>query len=116
MLNVSLNGLDWALAHVLKHGDTDILPIPFEFQAIQHDWITIRDLLSKQDILDWKVRPHRVLLAPKARYGFRVVTQLDPLDFLLFAALVRDIAEDIESQRVPTDDFDKVKLTHLDWE
>jgi hypothetical protein len=85
----------------MKSGDTDILPMPFEFQAIQHDWTTIRDFLSKQDSLDWRVRPHRNLLAPKARYGFRVVTQIDPLDFLMFAALVRDIADDIESQRVP---------------
>lgn len=41
-----------------------------------------------------------MLLAPKARYGFRSVTQLDPLDFLLFAALIYEIAGDIERRRV----------------
>lgn len=101
MLYLDSTGLDWALAHTAKHGDTDILPTPFEFQAIQHDWIDIREFLLNQNILEWRVRPHRVLLAPKARYGFRVVTQLDPLDLLVFAALVRDIADDIEAQRAP---------------
>jgi hypothetical protein len=40
-------------------------------------------------------------LSPKAKYGFRVITQLDPLDFLLFAATVKEIAADLEARRVP---------------
>jgi len=26
--------LDWSLAHVHKYGDTDIFPVPFEYEAI----------------------------------------------------------------------------------
>jgi hypothetical protein len=47
------------------------------------------------------VRAHRTLLAPKSRYAFRVVTQLDLLDFLIFAALIREIARDVEAIRIP---------------
>ena len=94
------DSLDWALAHALKYGDTDVFPRPFEFEAIEHDWQEIRRYLSQQDIRGWNVRPHRSLIAPKGKYGFRVVTQLDPLDFLVFAATVKEIAEDIESHRV----------------
>ena len=61
----------------------------------------VRNYIVNQNVLTWTVRSHRALLAPKARYGFRVVTQLDPLDAIVFAALVREIAEDIESRRVP---------------
>jgi hypothetical protein len=56
VLNLSTAALDWSLAHVTKYGDTDVLPTPFEFQAVQHDWSAIRDYLSKQDVLEWRVR------------------------------------------------------------
>ena len=101
MLTVKKASLDWALAHALSLGDTDVLPIPFEYLAIRYDWGRVRAYLASQDLLQWVVRPHRRLLAPKARYGFRVVTQLDPLDFLLFAALVKEIGADVEDCRVP---------------
>ncbi|MGO9269386.1 MAG: RNA-directed DNA polymerase [Terriglobia bacterium] len=100
MLKLKPASLDWALAHVFRYGDTDMLPVPFEFNAIKHDWAAVRDYLAGEDVLEWEVRPHRALLAPKARYGFRVVTQLDPLDFMVFAALVHEIAEDVETRRV----------------
>jgi hypothetical protein len=103
MLKLRKGSLDWALAHVLRHGDTDVLPVPFEFKAIEHDWVNVRDHLLAQDVLDWLVRPQRSLLSPKMRYAFRSVTQLDPLDFLIFAALVREIAVDIEERRVALD-------------
>jgi hypothetical protein len=101
MLTLQPSTFDWALAHVLRYRDTDVLPFPFEFRAIEHDWENVRKYLMAADVSSWAVRPHRTLIAPKARYGFRVVTQLDPLDFLVFASLVRDVAEDIEARRAP---------------
>jgi len=103
MLKVRKSSLDWALAHITDHSDVGLLPAPFEITAIQHDWAAIRDYLISQDALEWLVRPHRSLLAPKLRYAFRSVTQLDPLDFLLFAALIREIADDIEARRIRRD-------------
>ncbi|MBD2494347.1 RNA-directed DNA polymerase [Nostoc sp. FACHB-280] len=101
MLTLKQNSLNWALAHALKYGDTDVFPLPFEYEAIQHDWQNLRSWIEAQNILDWQVRPHRTLLSPKAKYGFRVITQLDPLDFLVFAATVKEIASDIENSRIP---------------
>jgi hypothetical protein len=90
-----------ALKHTLRYGDTDVLRFPFEFAAIEHDWAAISEFLKRADLSHWTVRPHRTLLAPKMKYGFRIVTQLDPLDFLAFASLVHDISDDIENHRVP---------------
>ena len=101
MLTLQANSLNWALEHALKYGDTDVFSLPFEYAAIQHDWQFLRSWLEQQNILEWQVRPHRTLLSPKAKYGFRVITQLDPLDFIIFAATVREIASDIEAFRVP---------------
>lgn len=50
--------------------------------------------------LNWNVRPKRHLLAPKHRYGFRISTQLDPINFLVFTALVYEAGIDIERRRV----------------
>lgn len=103
MLTLQQESLNWALNHALNQGDTDVFPVPFEYQAIEHDWDSVWPELHSSNILDWPTRPPRTLLSPKAKYGFRAITQLDPLDFLVFSALVFEIARDIESRRVPTD-------------
>lgn len=101
MLLLQNHSLDWALAHVNRYGDTDVFPVPFEYAAIEHDWANVKASLAGADVLQWTTRPQRILLSPKARNGFRVITQLDPLDFLVFASLVREIAADLEARRVP---------------
>ena len=101
MLKLTEASLAWALEHALAFGDTDVFPRLFEFEAIKHDWTNVKAHLLAEDVLQWKVRPHRTLLAAKGRAGFRPVTQLDPLDFLVFAALIREIGQDIEDRRVP---------------
>ena len=100
MLTLSPQSLDWALEHALSKGDTDIFPLAFEFQAIKHDWETIRQYLSNQNVLQWTTRPLRRCLSPKRRYGFRIATQLDPLDFLVFSALILEIGPDVEANRL----------------
>jgi hypothetical protein len=103
MLNVQSSSLDWALKHTLRFGDTDVLPTPFEYTAIQTAWASVKSYLEKVDVLSWTVRAHRSLLAPKGRFAFRIITQLDPLDFLLYSAIIKEIAAEIESSRVPLD-------------
>ena len=104
MLTLQESTLDWAIRHALKYGDTDVFPVPFEYQAIEFDWNNVKAHLSGQNVLAWAPRPHRTLLSPKARYGFRIITQLDPLDFLLFSATVKEIADDLEARRLPVTD------------
>jgi retron-type reverse transcriptase len=101
---LSAASLDWALAHVEAFGDTDIFPVPFEYQAIRHSWKEVRDHLCKADLFTWVMRPYRRCLSPKHRFGFRISTQLDPLDQLIFSALVYDIGRDIEKSRIPVSD------------
>ncbi len=80
-----------------------MFPLPFEYEAIRHDWTNLRGFLETQDVLKWIVRPHRTMLSPKARHGFRVITQLDPLDFLIYAALIKEIGNDLEAIRTSRD-------------
>lgn len=104
VVKLSPDSLDWALAHVEKFGDTDIFPLPFEYAAIRHSWANVRAELSQQDLLTWVMQPHRRCLSPKHRYGFRISTQLDPYDQLIYTALVYELGADIEASRVPTKD------------
>ncbi|PLS18148.1 hypothetical protein CVD28_07575 [Bacillus sp. M6-12] len=111
MLKLRTNSLDWALKHIENYGDTDIFPVPFEYKAISYLWdrsirelpngTTLKEYLRNQDMLQWNVRDFRRSLTPKHKYGFRLSTQLDPLDTLAYLALVYEIGEDIETKRIP---------------
>lgn len=100
-LTIGTRALDWALTHALNRGDTDIFPPAFEFQAIEEDWSQVRTAIQGADALEWTVRPARRCLAPKHRFGFRISTQLDPLDFLIYTALIHETGVKLESRRVP---------------
>lgn len=108
MLKLRKDSLEWALRLAINKGDTDIFPPAFEFEAVMHDsqvttpgHKSLIEEISEQDILTWRTRPFRSCLMPKHKYGFRISTQLDPLDFLVYTALIYEIAPDIESRRVP---------------
>jgi Reverse transcriptase (RNA-dependent DNA polymerase) len=104
VLKLKKASLNWALKSAENFGDTSEFPLPFEYSAIRSDWSSIRAYLCQQDILNWETRSARSLLAPKSHFGFRLITQLDPLDFLVFAAVVYELGKDIEAVRVPVSD------------
>lgn len=103
-LTLSEAALDWSLKHAAAWGDTDIFPKSFEFAAIADDWKDVKASIQSADILQWTVRPFRRCLVPKHRFGFRISTQLDPLDFLIFTALIREVGEKLEACRIPVAD------------
>ena len=104
VVKLTRQSLDWALSHVEKLGDTDIFPVPFEYLAIRQNWDSLATYLSSQDLDTWQVRPFRKCMTPKHRYGFRIATQLDPLDLLIYTALVYEIGTELEEHRIPAGD------------
>lgn len=96
--------LDWALAQALLSSDTNVFSRCFEFKALHHDWIEVRKWLRGSDILDWHVSSTRSTLAPKHALGFRKVTQLDPVDYVIFTSLVREVGKQLEKSRIPAAD------------
>ena len=99
--HVSEEALKWALTHAENFGDTDVLPTPFEFEAIRYRWDTTKPNLLRQDLDNRQVREHRRFVAPKGPYAYRIVTQIEPIDFLLFSALIYEIGDELESARSP---------------
>jgi len=110
MFKLSGDSLDWALAHVERFGDTDIFPRPFEFQAMRHSWDATKTYLANQDLDAWKTRPKRTCLTPKGKYAYRLSTQLDPLDALVYLGLVFEIGGQLEASRLPA--ADRIVLSH----
>lgn len=100
---LSKKTIEWTLEHFARHNDTDIFPKPFEFQAIYHNKDEFVKKLSGQDIFQWNTRTYRRCLVPKHRYGFRLATQLDPLDMIFYFGLLYEAGEEIENNRVKAD-------------
>lgn len=101
MLKLQETSLDWALKHIENYGDTDIFPLPFEFNAIRHLWERdIRPWIRDMNLLEWELRSFRRLLTPKHRYGFRISTQLDPIDSIIYTSLIYEIGSDLEKSRI----------------
>jgi Reverse transcriptase (RNA-dependent DNA polymerase) len=99
-----------AIANVTIHGDTDIFPFPIE-NHIFHDSVEDTVKLLEQlhgDFQKWLAGnppSNEGALAPVSYTGFRWANQLDPLWNLYFLALVLSIAEEIEAQRISTNDL-----------
>jgi hypothetical protein len=108
--HLSPNSLDWAFAHALRFGDSDIFPPHFEFQALAFQSDDVKDFLTTRDLLQWTARSKQVCLTPKGRYAYRVSTRLDPLDSLIYLALVHEVGELLEQRRVPASEA--VVLAH----
>jgi Reverse transcriptase (RNA-dependent DNA polymerase) len=95
-----------AVKNVIKHGDTDIFPFPFENHAFfDKEAETIDLVLEYEANFDQYLNqypPKNVSsLAPVTYSGFRWATQIDPIWNAHFLASVAAIGGKIESARIP---------------
>jgi hypothetical protein len=101
MFQISEEALEWALKHITRFYSSDFFPAPFEFEAISHQWSTVKPHLRSLDLEEYVPSTPITLLAPKPNGTFRAVHQLGPIDSLLYAALVFEVAPQVEKYRVP---------------
>jgi len=95
------SSLEWALLHLTRYYDSDFFPRLFEFDAIKNDWINVKKYILTIDLERYAATSPLVFLAPKPNGNFRVVHQLDPIDSLIFTALIYENSSLIESFRIP---------------
>ena len=91
--------LNWAVTHLLRFGDTDVLPVPFEFQAVRAYQPDVVGQLSLIDLETHRTRAYVRVLTPKQPMGFRVISQLDPIDTVLLSAIAYEAAGSVEAFR-----------------
>lgn len=94
--------VEWAITHIRRFGDTDIFPVPFEYEAIRHSWNALKQEICAIDLETYEVRAAKRLLVPKQHGGYRVAIRLDPIDTIIYTALAYECAEQVEQFRIPT--------------
>lgn len=103
------DAIDIALKNIATHGDTDIFPFPIE-KMIFHDLHDkCKDLLldmhnNFSDNIS-RFPPETLETLTQVGYtGFRWATQIQPFWNAYYLALTVQIAQEIESQRIPVDE------------
>ena len=100
MLNLKKDSIIWSLKHVKKYQDTNIFPFPFEFSAIFEFEDDVINYLEHLDVYSVGIRPYRTALVPKSQVGFRIATQLDPIDTIITNAVIYEIQGEVEKTRI----------------
>ncbi len=101
MPTVKENALEWSLRHLTRYYDSDFFPKSFEFEAIASNWPSVKDYVLSVDLLEYTPKSPVISLAPKANGTFRIVQKLDPIDSLIYTALVYELHQKIEDYRIP---------------
>lgn len=101
MIKLKENHLEWALKHLQKYSHSDFYPRLFEFAAISHNWQAIKEYILSLDMSKYEPKSPMIHLAPKPGGTFRVAHQLDPIDSLIYTALIREVCDTIEEYRIP---------------
>lgn len=101
MFNLKERSLEWAIKHLRSYFDSDFYPKLFEFKAISHHWTKIKNFILEIDLDNYTPKSPVISLAPKLNQNFRVVHQLEPIDAIIYSALIYDIAEKVEEFRIP---------------
>lgn len=102
MFTLDDSSLEWSLIHLNNFYDSDFYPKPFEFDAIKANWTTIKAYIQSLDLEKHIAKTPVTTLAPKSNRTFRAVHQLDPIDSIIYTALVHQAAEKIEKYRIPS--------------
>jgi hypothetical protein len=94
-----------SLQNIIKHGDTDIFPFPFERYLFEHSMEKTLDILdtyySDIDQALVNVPPQNILtLSQVGYYGYRGVDLISPFWNAFYLGLVISIAEQIEQHRI----------------
>ena len=90
-----------AIEHLCEFGDTDVFPHLCELPFLVECKDDVVAELSKLDLDTHEPMQAIETLAPKSKYGFRVVHQQQLLDVVLFTAAVIEVAEDLQKNRTP---------------
>jgi reverse transcriptase-like protein len=99
MANLSPESVEFARQHLSAYWDSDFFPRAFEFAALWAQWPQVRDYLTTTPVADLEVVLPRIMVAPKAEGGYRVVHQLDPVNAVAYAAMAHQIAQAVENAR-----------------
>ena len=95
------DSLEFAIKHIERERDTDLYPRLVEHRIITGMKDKVVQDLERLDIGAYQRKPGRRFLIPKTDLSYRIATQLDPIDSIFFAELIRQFGHMIEQKRRP---------------
>lgn len=101
MFKINETSLEWALKHLKRFGSSSFYPKAFELEAIGHNWDEVKKNILDLDLDTYTPKTPLISLAIKPNKNFRVVHNLDPIDSLIYTALIYEIHAAIEDFRIP---------------
>jgi hypothetical protein len=124
---INEKSLEWARTHLIRFGDNDFFPAAFEFGVLASKWNEIKPQLLAINLATHEPRPPLVRFAPRRDGAFRILHRLDPIDSLIYTALVYEIlqtpetagSEAIEARSLhiePTPDGSFLHATRNSWQ
>src|ERR1700733_9870466 len=101
---LSILSIKRAIDHLAKFGDTDIFPHLPEIHFLSEKKDEVCAELSALDLDGFNPVQAIETIAPKSRYGFRIVQQMPMLETLLFTSALIEIGTDLETIKRPLDE------------
>jgi len=98
-MKLQKESIEWAINHVMCEGDTDLFPNPPELEVIKYMLTEIVGKLEEINVEKYAWNPARRFIIPKSEFGYRVSTQLDPIDCIVLTAILYEYGENIERRR-----------------
>jgi len=89
-----------AIDHLIRYGDTDILPLVPENVFLSDRRDDIASEVASIDLDNCPLMQAVEAITPKSRYGFRIVHQLPLLETLLFTAAIIEIGPALEALKL----------------
>ncbi|WP_316196741.1 RNA-directed DNA polymerase [Bradyrhizobium sp. SZCCHNS3053] len=102
---LSKASIERAIDHFVMYGDTDVFPHPIETAFLIEKKNEIAAELSVLDLDGFEPAQSIETIAPKSRWGFRIVHQLPLLETILYTAAAIEIGSDIENIKRPIGEF-----------
>ena len=94
----------WAIKHLSKENDTDLFPKPVEIKVIHEMQDGLLNKLKDLDLGNYNWHASRRFVIPKSDLSYRIATQLDPIDSIIFSAIIYEYGNLIEDKRIPISD------------
>ena len=101
METVKEQHLEWAQKHLQKYSHSNFFPRIFEYSAIFHNWPNVKEYILSLDLTSYVPAASTTYLAYKYNRTYRAAHQLEPIDTIIYTALVREVCEVIENYRRP---------------
>jgi hypothetical protein len=102
---VSKAAVERAIDHIIRYGDTDVLPFLPENTFLSEKRDAITKEVSSLNLDEFMPMQAVEIISPKSRYGFRIVHQLPLLETLLFTAAIIEIGSSLEKIKRPKQEF-----------